>query len=560
MKLQHVLFALFLISLFGNAQIAVENRVENDFNTDWKFYLGDTTNPHSMDFNDNNWRSLNIPHDWSIETPFNEKSPNGASGGYLSGGIGWYRKKFVLNDTYKDKTIWLDFDGIYRNSEVWINGHYLGKRPYGYVPFYYDITKYVKVGKPNVVAVRVDNSQDPNSRWYSGAGIYRNVSLVSVNPVHFKKWGISVTTPQIDSVKTTLNIQYNITKNHNKTIKIVSQLYNANGKEVSFSDKLQNEDSLYKTVMEVPKPHLWSVDEPYLYKLVSQLYVDGKLLDEVTTNVGIRYFNFDAKEGFSLNGKPLKILGVCNHHDLGCLGSAVNKRAIERQLEILKAMGCNAIRTSHNMPAKEVLDLCDEMGFMVMVEAFDVWKEAKNKYDYSLDFDEWHKKDLTNQILRDRNHPSVFIWSVGNEILEQGDSIKGSKIMKDLVAIIREYDTTRPIVTGNDRPSPNNPLIACGGTDLIGINYCLPHWASFPEKYPNKKLIVAESTSGLQTRGYYEMPSDTVRQVSNNYRSPINYLSAYDVYTVNWGSTHEETVEECKKISSHIWGICLDRI
>ena len=548
--MQFTLLAFFLLT--SAACHSTNNpRLIHNFDDNWRFHLGDTTNAQSSTFQDGTWRKLDLPHDWSIEGAFDEKSPAGYGGGYLNGGLGWYRKTFTLDKKLEGKKVFIDFDGIYRDSKVWINDHYLGFRPNGYISFRYDLTPYLHWDKPNVIAVRVDNSKQPNSRWYSGSGIYRNVRLVFTNPDRFTQWGIYVTTPDVNEEKATLDIQFQTAvKATNEPVIIHSQLYDANGKLVAKSSRVTVKDTVSSTTMEVVGPHLWSTTDPYLYTLVSQLYVGNRLEDQLSTNVGIRYFNFDKDKGFSLNGKPMKILGVCDHHDLGCLGSAVNKRAIERQLEILKNMGCNAIRTSHNPPAPELLDLADHMGFIIMDEAFDMWKIHKTKYDYSQYFEKWHKRDLSDQIRRDRNHPSIIIWSVGNEIPEQyshkSDSThRGAIIMKDLCSIVRSLDTTRPIVTANNDPDPKNPLISCGATDLIGINYHLDNLLSFPKVFPNDKLIATESVSALETRGWYQMPSDSISRVPKEwnipYSTPTHFCSAYDNCSAPWGSTHEET-------------------
>jgi beta-galactosidase len=550
MRKQVFFISAAIICMLTSCRATQNPRLTDNFNDGWKFHAGDTINPQSPDFNDRSWRMLNLPHDWSIEQAFDEKSPVGAGGGYLSGGVGWYRKTFILDrNIYQDKSIFIDFDGVYRNSEVWINGHYLGKRPNGYISFRYELTKYVKPGEKNVIAVKVDNSHQPNSRWYSGSGIYRNVWLVATSHAHFDHWGIYVTTPEVNEQQAKISLQIKITtpdadKNR---VKVVCRLYDADNKEVAQNNTVSFADGVYAASMELIAPHLWTTSDPYLYKLVAQLYVDGTLADQETTAVGVRYFSFDSNKGFSLNGKPIKIVGVCNHHDLGCLGTAVNKRAIERQLEILKRMGCNAIRTSHNPPAPELLDLCDKMGFIVMDEAFDMWERQKTEYDYSHDFDKWHHRDLGDQIMRDRNHPSVMIWSVGNEIPEQiPDSLnRGATILKELCDIVRHFDATRPIVTANNNPGPKNPLIACGAADLVGINYGIDKWLSFRQTYPNQKLIVTESTSALQTRGWYRMPSDSTERLPKRwdipYSTPHHNCSAYDNCSAPWGSTHEET-------------------
>ena len=308
--MQFMLLAFFLLA--SAACHSTSNpRLINNFDDNWRFHLGDATNAQTIDFNDNSWRKLDLPHDWSIELPFDEKSPAGYGGGYLDGGLGWYRKTFTLDKKLEGKKVFIDFDGIYRDSKVWINNHYLGFRPNGYISFRYDLTPYLHWNKPNVIAVRVDNSKQPNSRWYSGSGIYRNVRLVFTNPDRFTQWGIYVTTPDVNEEKATLDIQFQTAvKATKEPVIIYSQLYDASGKLVAKSSRVTVKDTISSTTMEVVGPHLWSTTDPYLYTLVSQLYVGNQLEDQLSTNVGIRYFNFDKDKGFSLNGKPMKILGV----------------------------------------------------------------------------------------------------------------------------------------------------------------------------------------------------------------------------------------------------------
>ncbi|RYE07055.1 MAG: DUF4982 domain-containing protein, partial [Sphingobacteriaceae bacterium] len=462
-------------------------------------------------------------------------------------------------ESSKKKIISIDFDGVYQKSEVWINGHLLGFRPNGYISFRYNLTPYLFYGsKKNVLVVKADNSVQPNSRWYSGSGIYRNVWLITTPKLAVNQWGTFVTTPQVNTQSASINIKTSI-RNYTGNLQnatLTSVLYDEAGKIVLV--KTTTGISVKDTVKEVSQdltlnnPNLWSVEKPYLYKLVSKVTDDHSVSDTYQTNIGIRYFNFDADKGFSLNGKPMKILGVCDHHDLGSLGSAINTRALARQLEILKGMGVNGIRTSHNPPAPELLDLCDKMGFIVMDEAFDCWEEGKAKYDYHLFFKDWHKKDLEDQVLRDRNHPSVMIWSIGNEIPQQGDT-SALRIAPELAKIVHGLDTTRPLTTANDRPDTTNKIIKSGAIDLIGYNYHEFDYAKFHDRYPGKKFIATETTSGLETRGYYDMPSDSIRIWPSRYDKPFtdgnpgNTVSAYDNVRPAWGSTHEATWKIMKK-------------
>ena len=560
-------FILFVF--FATAQEKARTKI--DFDKDWKFKLDSTQQYHEQNINDANWRTLNLPHDWSIEGTFSKDNPATPGGGALPGGIGWYRKTFTIPSTEKNKIVLIDFDGVYRNSEVWINGHSLGVRPNGYISFQYDLTPYLNYGnQPNVIAVKVDNSKQPNSRWYSGSGIYRNVWLVTTNKIHVDHWGTFITTPTVSDKETTVNV---LTKVANvagsaEPITITTTLYDASGKAVAQSSitlGAADKESKAQQTLKVSNPKLWSIDEPYLYKAVSQIKSGTQILDTYETPFGIRYFNFDINKGFSLNGKPVKILGVCDHHDLGALGSAINTRALQRQLEILKAMGCNGIRTSHNPPAPELLNLCDKMGFIVMDEAFDMWAKQKTRYDYHLYWKEWHKKDLEDQIMRDRNHPSVFIWSIGNEIPEQWDDpskdTSGRVIAWELVNIVKALDTTRAITTANNEVSTRNNIIQSGAFDLIGYNYNHQIWDKFHERWPGKKMIVTESTSALETRGYYDLvPFDTIRRWPKRWDLPFTNpnggytVSAYDNVSAPWGSTHEESIKALLK-SKHVSGM-----
>ena len=545
---------LLVLSTFG------QGRTVADFDKGWSFHLGDVDGGEKTDLNARGWRMLNLPHDWSIEGQFSKDNPATPEGGALPGGIGWYRKMFTVPAASKDKQVFIDFDGVYQKSDVWVNGHHLGFRPNGYISFRYELTPYLKFGGSNIIAVKVDNSSQPNSRWYSGSGIYRNVWLVTTNKeVSVGHWGTYVTTPQVSNDAATVHIQTNINTNDvkNKDLKLVTTIVDKNGKAAgSVVTPIYTKDPAMTQTVEqevnIAKPELWSVERPYLYTVVSKIMQNGVALDRYTTSLGIRYFDFDADKGFSLNGKPMKILGVCDHHDLGSLGAAVNTRALERQLQMLKAMGCNGIRTSHNPPAPELLDLCDKMGFIVMDEAFDCWEWKKAKFDYHLFFKEWHKRDLEDQILRDRNHPSVMIWSIGNEIPQQSDT-SALRIAPELAGIVHSLDKTRPITTANDNPGKNNKIIASGAIDLIGYNYHEYDYATFHNRYPGKKFIATETTSGLETRGHYDFPSDSIRVWPQRWDKPFtdgnpdNTVSAFDNVRPQWGSTHEATWKVMKK-------------
>ena len=523
------------------------------FNQDWRFHLGEVANGQDTGLNDAQWRKLDLPHDWSIEGEFSENAPSGTGGGALPGGLGWYRKTFTVPLTAKGKLLFVEFDGVYRNSEVWINGHYLGKRPYGYISFAYELTPHlIYGGGQNVIAVKVDNSQQPNSRWYSGSGIYRNVWLTTLDPVHVEQWGTYVTTPEVTTQSATVVIKTKVSNDSNggAPVNLTTIIVDASGREVTRSIAKEvaakGAHAEVSQTLKVSSPMLWSDVRPYVYKVISQLQQGARIVDRYETPLGIRSFRFDVGKGFFLNGKSVKIRGVCNHHDLGSLGAAVNTRAIERQLEMLKEMGVNAIRTSHNPPAPELLDLTDKMGFIVMDEAFDMWKIAKTKYDYHLDWDEWHKRDLEDMVLRDRNHPSIIIWSIGNEVMEQwNDNPAGGTIAKELGAIVRNLDPTRPITSATNGVSRDNKVIMEGDLDLVGTNYAHAKLPEFAKMFPGRAIIGAETNSSLHMRGSYAMPSDEIRRWPRKDEDilklgPTYECSSYDNSTAPWGAAHEE--------------------
>ncbi|MFL5744197.1 MAG: glycoside hydrolase family 2 TIM barrel-domain containing protein, partial [Niastella sp.] len=517
--MQRSRYSLLVISIlfFQCSLYAQSARVREDFDNNWTFHLGEVAHAKDADFNDASWRKLNLPHDWSIELPFDSTSPTNNSGGCLRGGLGWYRKTFTIPATDKGRIIYIDFDGVYRNSEVFINGHSLGMRPNGYISFRYELSQFLNYGGKNVIAVKVDNSQQPNSRWYSGSGIYRNVWLVKTGTTNIENWGTYVTTPSVSASSAKVTVTTSLTGT-GEYCDVTTTIINAAGTPVGTQTQKGLHVGSLQTLPQtfsIAAPVLWSLENPYLYKAVTKVMSKGKVTDEYTTTFGIRSYKFDVDKGFFLNGKHVKIVGVCNHHDLGCLGTAINTRAIERQLQILKGMGVNGIRTSHNPPAPELLDLCDKMGFIVMDEAFDMWKQRKVDFDYSKDFDEWYKQDLKDQVLRDRNHPSVFIWSLGNEIPEQhakGGDTAGVVLLREMQKIVRSLDD-RPTVTANNHTDDNNQLLRSGINDLIGYNYNQGIWMSehVQKKWGRKPFIVTESVSAIQSRGHYDLPSDSMR-------------------------------------------------
>ena len=551
-----------LVCLFLTACATREKGRERiSFNKEWRFALTEKqANASAPDTDDSNWRVLNLPHDWSIEADFSLDNPATPGGGALPGGMGWYRKHFKLPESDKGKVIYIDFDGVYRNSRVWLNGHLLGFRPNGYVSFRYDLTPYLNYGKEeNVLVVQADNSDQPNSRWYSGSGIYRNVWLVKTGQVHVDNWGTNITTPVMNADKSTVEIETTL-KNEasDVTVEVSTLIQDKEGKTLyRISSPVEIAAGGKKTVthtIEMFYPELWSVRNPYLYTAITEVRVGNKLTDRYRTTFGIRKFDWDEHTGFSLNGEPTKILGVCLHHDLGCLGSAVNPRALERQLQIMKDMGANAVRTSHNPPAPELLDICDRIGLLVQDEAFDMWRKRKSPYDYARYFDEWHEKDLTDQVLRDRNHPSVFMWSIGNEVLEQWQHADADTLSLEAANLILNagHPVDDEILSDTAMSVQGNLIFRSNALDVLGFNYHEKNYEPFPQNFPGKTLIVSESTSALMTRGYYQMPSDSMYVWPNTWRErfdrPEHLCSAYDNCHVPWGSTHEVTWREVKRL------------
>ena len=556
-----------ICALFALVQTSARER--KCFDEGWLFALADSAQMASASYGDSGWRQLDLPHDWAIEGDFSPSNPSGAGGGALPGGVGWYRKHFKVGSADK---YFIEFDGVYMNATVYVNGHLLGNRPYGYSSFEYELTPYLNRGGDNVIAVRVDNSDQPNSRWYSGCGIYRHVWLTSTADVHIDHWGVYVKTSSQGDVEVEVKC---VTPNAQVRPTMRNTVLDANGLVVAkgASSKLQSK-------LKVRRPHLWSVTDPYIYKVRTEILVNNKVVDEVETVTGFRYFKFDPQKGFSLNGQAMKINGVCEHHDLGCLGAAINEDALHRKLSILKEMGVNAIRCSHNPPAPELLNMCDTMGLIVMDESFDMWRRKKTQNDYARFFDEWHERDLSDLILRDRNHPSILMWSIGNEVLEQWSSAEAdtltleqanlilnaghdastlakegelsvnSLLTRHLAEIVRKYDTTRPITAGCNEPAPGNHLFKSGAIDIIGFNYHHQWVKDVPQNFPGKPFIFSESVSALQTRGFYMMPSDSVYKAPVEwwlpYTDPSFKCSAYDNMHASWSSTHEETWDVVK--------------
>lgn len=534
-------FAFFCASMLVQFNAVAQSSTLN-FNDNWKFQLAlDSTGNFPIN---NNWRTVQVPHDWSIEGNFSAIHKTTFNQAALPAGIGWYQKEFERTKNMLKKEVFIYFDGVFCNSEIWVNDHFVGKRPNGYVGFEYNITPYLQ--DKNTIKVKVDNFLQPNSRYYTGSGIYRDVQLMIKDEAYIKASNIFITTPQVSKQKAVVQLDVQVSNLNKALYQIKYELVDPSGKIVSATTTKLGQQSKQQITLAVTSPKLWSTEHPNLYKAIVSTLVNGSIKDVVETKIGIRNFRFDVENGFYLNEVSTKILGVCMHHDLGALGAAFNKSAAKRQLQLLKEMGCNAIRTAHNMPASAFLDLCDEMGFLVMDEAFDSWQKKKNKFDYSKDFAKWHQQDLEAMILRDRNHPSVFMWSIGNEIREQFDS-SGLALTKSMVAIVKALDTTRPVTSAlTENILAKNFIAQSGALDVLGFNYKQYAYDSLPTRFVGKPLIAAETASALETRGVYLLPADSnyVWPSDSKDAKPGNVdytCSAYDNTYAYWGTTHENS-------------------
>ncbi len=529
------------------------------------------------DFNDNAWDKINLPHDWAIKGPFYEGA-NAEVGGGMGRlpvhGIGWYRKKLTIPATDKGKSIYLDVDGAMSYAMVWLNGNLVGGWPYGYNSFQLDLTPYIKFGDDNQLAIRLDNPNN-SSRWYSGGGIYRNVWLTKVNSVHVEQWGTFIQTKNVSASSATVDLSVNIENKSNteQNIQVVTEVYALNNKSIRTkaiaSLKKSNlkitagEKQKVEISAIIKNPFLWGpppLQKPNLYVAVTKLYANGKIMDEYETQFGVRSIKFDSNKGLLVNGKPVHIQGVNQHHDLGALGAAFNTRAAERQLEILREMGCNAIRLAHNPPAPELLELTDRMGFLVMDEIFDCWERGKTPLDFHLIFSDWYEPDIRAFIRRDKNHPSVIAWSFGNEVGEQYTSEEGAALAKKLHDIVKDEDSTRPATASMNYAKPDMPFPQV--MDIICLNYqgegirdapayahlrgikTLPLYPAFHQKFPDKMIVSSETASALSSRGTYVFP------VTNDVSAPVSdstggdpknkFVSAYELYTAQFGASADK--------------------
>lgn len=524
-----------ILSTFSSMRGQIAFGSYDKINYNWKFILGDPQNAESITFDDRKWQNIEVPHDWSIK---GQLSPTLSScTGYLPGGIGWYRKTIDIPISKKGEMVYLYFEGVYNRCEVFINGHSLGKRPNGYISFIYNATPFIEYGKENTIAVRVDHSKSSDSRWYTGSGIYRDVWLIYSNHIHIAQWGVFVHAQSVDKKQAILNVDVEV-ENHrdvSSDLMVINEIFSADGKSVAKkSEKIKVASQKNNTVsvqLKISSPHLWDLEKPYLYVLKTSLQENGKIIDSAITKTGIRTLRFDPVKGFALNEKWMKIKGVCIHHDAGVLGAAVPREVWEKRLQTLKSIGCNAIRTSHNPQATDLYDLCDELGMLVMDEAFDEWEFPKRKwlegwnvgtpgFEGSYDFfEEWGSRDISDMVRRDRNHPSVFAWSIGNEVdypndpythpildgtaisqpmfggykPESPDANRLGTIAKKLVADVKKFDTSRPVTAALAGVVMSNETDYPGSLDITGYNYSEDYYQTDHEKYPNRVIFGSEN-------------------------------------------------------------------
>ena len=503
--------SLAAVSLRGASPTdASSSRITQSFDTGWRFEKADAPGAEQPGFADTSWRAVTVPHDWSIEGPFDQKAPTRGSGAFLPSGVAWYRNAFTLPDSSKARRVFIEFDGVMQNSEVWINGHSLGTRPYGYVSFRYELTGHLNFGAnaSNVVAVKVDTSKQPASRWYSGAGIYRHVRLVITDPVHIGGWSTFVTTPKAASDSATVRVQTAVLNQGTAPADVAVRvaLVGPDGKQVASAVTASQSAVPGGTVpfaqeFAVASPKLWDITSPNLYSAVVTVLSAGTAVDDEKVTFGIRDAHFDSERGFVLNGRKVPMYGVCLHHDGSGFGAAVPLAVWEQRLSALRELGVNSIRTAHNPPDPGFLDLCDRMGFLVMDELFDCWTVAKNPFDYHLYFEEWSKIDVRDTVLRDRNHPSVVFYSAGNEIHDTRNEELAKKILTGLVAEFHQFDPSRPVTQALFRPNVSHDYTngLADLLDVVGTNYRDPELLVAWKDKPTRKIVGTEQRHDRDT-------------------------------------------------------------
>ncbi len=520
-------------SLLVNAGELTVSIEKQSFNDDWRFAKGTLNGAEQVDFNDSKWRELRLPHDWAIEGPFSKKY-SARNGGLPVFGTAWYRKNFTLPEQSKDKLVSVTFDGVMANSQVYVNGEFVGERPFGYIGFQYDISQYLKpAGETNVIAVKVA-PQNYSARWYSGSGIYRNTWIEFNNPVHIEPWSTQISTPEINNNRAIVSINTNIAnQGKSKDLDVEFVIVDADGSEVAKTSQHISSKTKISTKVTVElslnNPRRWDINDPYRYQVVTRLIHKGKLIDQDIQPLGIRTIEFKADDGFWLNGRRVEIQGVCLHHDNGPLGAVANTRAIERKLEIMQEMGVNAVRTSHNPPSPELVELADKMGILLQVEAFDTWLKPKATVvnGYHKYYEEWSERDLSDMVKQNRNNPSVIMWSIGNEIYEQKQK-NGWKFAKRLTEIVKRADPTRLVTAGlSDYPHFLKSKIA-NEIDIVGLNYKATIYQDLRKQHPDWLILGSETSSVVSTRGEYHFPVKPLE------KHPSKYVSSYDLYAPYW--------------------------
>lgn len=519
------------------------------FNQEWRFQLGDRE-PHDWhDPDDFSWRVLNLPHDWSIELERSAENPSGNAGGYFPMGRARYRKTFSAPKEWAGKKVWVEFEGVYMNAEVWLNEHFLGRHPYGYTTFHFDLTPYLLLGAKNVLKVLVDNASQLNSRWYSGSGIYRPVWLLAADPVHTGFWGVSITTPKVTPETASVRGETTV-ENQSESVQDVmlrSNMLAPDGSVVGTAESHATIEAggAYKFTQNVhiPHPKMWSSNAPILYRWETEVRIDRKVVDTSSTSFGIRSVSFDAENGFLLNGQPLKLKGGCVHHDNGVLGSASYRRSEERKVELLKASGFNAIRCAHNPPAPAFLDACDRLGMLVIDEAFDCWRDGKNPYDYHVAFDDWWQRDIESMVHRDFNHPSIILWSIGNELIERGRP-EGFEIAHKLADHVRRLDPTRPVTAAmcgpwNDQWSWPVSEGFFTALDVGGYNYQWQHYQTDHEKFPRRVMVGTESFP-MEAFENWSSVQENAYVIGDFVWTSLDYLGESGIGRVHYGGELEQ--------------------
>ena len=515
----------------GASRIPLSGERRVSFNDGWRFLKAEAKAAEQPDFNDAGWNEIRLPHDWAIAGPF-DSNLNPHTGALPIFGTGWYRKRFGLPESARNRYFTIEFDGAMSNARVWLNGQRLGERPYGYSSFALELTPHLRYGAENVLAVRL-SPEDRSSRWYPGAGIYRNVWLTITGPVHVGHWGTYVTTPEVTDEKATVVVKTELRNRSDREVKVAlrSSIRDAAAKVVAAVRREltigPGGSTIAAATLKIARPRRWDVDDPHLYTLTSEVIEGSRAVDRYLTPFGVRTIAFNRDAGFLLNGRQLKLQGVCNHHDLGALGAAVSRRATERQLEILKEAGVNAIRTSHNPPSPELLEHCDRLGFVVMDEAFDMWRIPKVPNGYSKYFDEWSERDVRDMVRRDRNHPSIIVWSIGNEVPEQGRA-DGWKDAKRLVDFFHQEDPTRPCTSAFNNPESAIKNKLADQVDIPGINYRPWFYEQVQNDHPAWIIVGSETASCVSSRGVYHLPLEKYE------KDPSLQLTSYDIIAPPW--------------------------